>query len=171
MEKILLSFDEKSFQRADKAHKAYKEAVKQLIQAADKLGVKTTEKKALASKSIYVDIASEVFNNASAGATLPEGINKMKFLELMDIDLSDLSKASNAFNSHLQFKDKPTEESFKRYATGEEQLATYYTFKDLVNQLNELDAKGLVSNKIGVVSAFAHKVILDYASGKFKVNL
>ena len=168
---IVLSFDSRGFKRAEKAHEDYKDSILKLKETAKDLKVSLTTKQILDSNSIYVEVAEEVFNNASKGSTLPEGINKMKFLELLDINLVPLSQAANRFNALSTYSEAPNRDAFTRYATSEADIKLYTRLKDTVDSLNELAEEGFVKNKIAISQAFANTISVDRLTTKFKINI
>lgn len=165
--KIALSFNKRAYTKAEQAHTEYKSAKAQLIALIDSYGVEG--KSLIKSPQIYKDSAEAIYTLLSEGSTLPKGINKLKFLELMDVDLMPLSKGVNSYNALLKFADKPKKETYTTYLDGANKDA-YDDLIELVNVLNKLDKKGYIKNKVGIQNALANRISVDYITTEFKFN-
>ena len=95
MSKIKVGFDKKGFDRAVKAHNEYKDAKKSLTDIVKSFDL---DAKLVNSSRTYVAITEALYDKLSEGSTLPKGINKVKFLELMDVNLVPLSQSVNKYN-------------------------------------------------------------------------
>lgn len=164
--KIALNFNKREFARAEKAHKEYKDAKVKLEKVIEEYGVevKLTDK-------VYVDTCEAIYNKLSEGSNLPASMNKLKFLELMDVNLVPLSQAVNTYNSLVKYAEKPSKEKFTTYVETEAQMEQYNALKDVVKALNDLDKAGFIKNKMAIQNAFANKVSIDYTTTNFKVNI
>ncbi len=168
MSKIKIGFDKKGFDRALKAHSEYKDAKKSLTDIVKDFDL---DAKLVNSSRTYVAITEALYDKLSEGSTLPTGINKVKFLELMDINLVPLSQAVNKYNV-LREKagESPVKESFTRYIESEADLAKYNDLKDAVDMLNKLVEAGYIKNKIAIQNGFANAIGIDYNTTNFKLN-
>lgn len=169
--KIILSFDERSFKRAQNANNDYKDSIQELIVAAKELGVKLSTKKIQDSDNVYVTVAEEVFDKAFKDSNLPESTNKMKALQMLDISLVDLSQASNKYKALTKYADAPSQDTFTRYATSEADIKLHESLIDTVNLLNDLAEKGFIKNKLSIAQGFAHVIGIDQLTTKFRINL
>lgn len=165
--KIALSFNERAYKRAEKAHSEFKNSKDQLITLIDSYGVEG--KSLIKASSIYKETAEAIFTNLAKGSNLPEGINKIKFLDLMNVDLLPLSKGVNHYNALLKFADKPKKETFTTYLDSSNE-ADYNELKTVISLLNKLDKKGYIVNKRAITSGFGNKLGVDMYSTEFKFN-
>ena len=78
--KIELNFNERGFEKAVKANEGYVNSKKELIDTIDSYGVKGKE--LIKEAHIYKATAEAIYTLLSKDSHLPEGINKLKFLEL-----------------------------------------------------------------------------------------
>ena len=166
--KIELNFNERGFDKAVKANEGFIASKKNLIETIDEYGV--SGKEMIKEKHIYKATAEAIYTKLSKDSSLPEGINKLKFLELMDINLTKLSEAVNKYIAYEKFSKKPLRADFATYLT-EDNLDDYNALNELIILLNKLDDKGYVKNKLGIQNSFANRVSVDYLSGKFKFNI
>lgn len=161
MSKIKIGFNKRGFEKAEQAHNEYKTAKLNLATEIEKLGL---SKDLIASPKVYVSTVEALYDKLSEGSTLPASINKIKFLELMDVDLVPLSMAVNKYNSLIKFSKAPKKASFEQYAEGKdiERIA------EVVDYLNKnID---LIPNRGAIQNAFAQRIGIDTATFKFKIN-
>tara|TARA_R110002049_G_scaffold2383_1_gene17565 strand:- start:481 stop:1035 length:555 start_codon:yes stop_codon:yes gene_type:complete len=165
--KIELNFNERGFEKAVKANEGYVNSKKELIDTIDSYGVKGKE--LIKEAHIYKATAEAIYTLLSKDSHLPEGINKLKFLELFNIDLSKLSESVNKYIAYEKFSKKPLRADYVTYLT-EDNLDDYNSLNELIVLLNKLDEKGFVKNKLGIQNSFANRVSVDFLTGKFKFN-
>lgn len=161
MSKIKIGFNKRGFEKAEQAHKEYKAAKLNLAGEIEKLGL---DKGLISSPKVYVSIVEALYDKLSEGSTLPASINKIKFLELMDVDLSPLSLAVNKYNALLKFSKAPKKVDFEQYAEGKD-VARIAEIVDFLNK--NID---LIPNKGAIQNAFAQRIGIDYSTFKFKIN-
>ena len=165
--KIALEVNERSFKKAEQAHNEYNTAKEQLITLIDSYGVKG--KDLIKSEKIYKETAEAIYTLLAKDSTLPEGINKLKFLELMDVDLMPLSKGVNQLNILSKHSKKPSKEHFTTYLN-EDNKEAYEALNEAVKVLNKLDSKGYIKSKIAIQNAFGSRISIDMLTTKFKFN-
>jgi len=134
------------------------------------LGVDLTEVEVYEQESLYSYVCGRVYNVASKDATLPKSINKLKFLELLDIDLNPLSKCVNNFNRLRTYDVEPNKEHFTRYLADKDK-ETYNSLHKVVETLNDLADKNFIKNKLAISQAFAHIIVTDQLTTRFKLNI
>ena len=165
--KIELNFNQRGFDKAVKANEGYVSSKKELIDTIDSYGV--SGKELIKEAQVYKATAEAIYTLLSKDSQLPEGINKLKFLNLMDIDLSKLSEAVNKYIAYQKFSVKPLRADYATYLT-DDNLDDYNALNELIQLLNKLDDKGFVKNKMGIQNSFANRISVDYTTGKFKFN-
>lgn len=165
--KIALSFNDRAYKRAEKAHAEFKNSKEQLITLIDSYGV--DGKSLIKASSIYKETAEAIFTKLAEGSNLPEGINKIKFLDLMNVDLVPLSKGVNSYNALLKFADKPKKETFTTYLDSSNE-DDYNELKDAILILNKLARKGYIADKRAIANGFGNKVGVDMYTTEFKFN-
>ena len=170
MKKIVLEFKKKEFDRALKAHIDHKKAVINVLSEAKKLGVEITEAEVYSEGNLYNYICNQVYTEASKNSSLPENINKLKFLELLDIDLNPLSKSVNDFNRLKVYDLEPKKEDFTRYLQ-EKDIDLYSSLHNVVDTLNDLAKKNFIRNKLAITQGFASMIVIDRNTTNFKLNL
>ena len=167
IKKIELNFNKRGFDKAVSAHNGFISTKKELIDVIDSYGV--SGKEMIKEKHIYKATAEAIYTLLSKDSQLPEGINKLKFLNLLDVDLTRLSESVNKYIAYQKFSAKPSKEEFTTYLD-ESNIDDYNALNQLIVILNKLDAKGYVKNKLGIQNSFANRVSVDYLSGEFKYN-
>ena len=165
--KIELDFNKRGFDKAVSAHNGFITTKEELINVIDSYGV--NGKELIKEAQVYKATAEAIYTLLSKDSKLPEGINKLKFLNLMDIDLTKLSTAVNKYIAYEKFSVKPSKEQFTTYLD-ESNIEDYKALNELIVILNKLDAKGYIKNKLGIQNSFANRVSVDYLSGTFKYN-
>ena len=170
MKKIALEFKEREYTRAMNAFIDYKKSIIEVMKSAKDLKVDITEAEIHSEDNLYSYICNSVYNQASKGSTLPEGINKVKFLDLLDIDLKPLSNSVNTFNRLKGYNAEPKKEDFTRYLQ-EKDLEVYTQLKDVVDTLNDLADKNFLRNKMAITNAFANMITIDTTNNKLRLNV
>ena len=161
MSKIKIGYNKRGYEKAEQAHNEYKTAKLNLATEIEKLGL---SKDLIASPKVYVSTVEALYDKLSEGSTLPTSINKIKFLELMDVDLVPLSMAVNKYNALSKFSKAPKKADFEQYAEGKD-IERIAEVVDFLN--NNLD---LIPNRGAIQNAFAQRIGIDTGTFKFKIN-
>ena len=167
MSKIELSFNERAYNKKQQGHEEFKNSKKELVKVIDSYGVEGKE--LVKASQIYKETAEAIFTQLSKGSNLPESMNKLKFLDLMDVDLAPLSKAVNLYNSLTKHANKPKREEFVTYLS-DDNKEEYDNLIEAIDILNKLADKGYIKSKIAIQNAFGNKISVDMHSTKFKFN-
>ena len=161
MSKIKISFNERGYKKATQAHNEHNVAKVELTKVIEGLGL---DKNLVKEEKIYVSTVEALYDKLSEGSTLPASINKLKFLELMDVNLVPLSQAVNKYINLAKFASKPKKVDFEQYAEGKD----VERISEIVDFLNKnLD---LIPNRGAIQNAFAQRIGIDTGTFNFKIN-
>ena len=161
-----VSFNQRAYEVALNNYKKYKESVQNLNTEAKVLNVTLSIEDLEQSTNPFTLIATKHFE--TLGVDLPS-INPIKYLNMTDIDTTDLSIASNKYMELKKFSKMPLKEDFTVYLSGE-QAEEYKMFEGISETLNKWKEDGLIDNPLAITRAMRSRVIIGQDM-KFKPAL
>tara|TARA_R110002050_G_scaffold264475_1_gene405275 strand:+ start:2468 stop:3001 length:534 start_codon:yes stop_codon:yes gene_type:complete len=154
----LIKFNEGGYNQAVINYNTFATAALRLQEEALALGVDLSVKELLRAKSPLDTVVSMVFAKQEGA---PSGVDKVKYLELFNINLGAVRSCALSFDSVKEHSEKPQKESFNIYATTNDEIARIKEDKRVLAMCNELLDLGIASNPVRLNQVLSSKFMIE----------